>query len=910
MRQVFWLVMPVFLFFLLAPAQATAIQNANAKIGGHLRVHAAKSQPCTSPPIPSCNSGEASLTDAGLTGVGYDLYLLVLDANPTAGVAGASFGISYGPNLSVGSWQLCADLNFAGGPAGVSWPQSGSGNVVTWVADTNCQNTPAPGDNNGDVTAVIGAFYVYAYAADIFEITRREYVPEPDLSVAGCNGDLSNVVFPQNAGKVGFGASEGYDPCEGFDPGGGGGGGFLSYVPQRLIVEFAEGVLSDADTENSLVGSRSLDAYSFDRSDAQTLLQAAQVTTMEPLFPSFSRNHRTRDGGTVTLPRDVSRFYRVALATGTDPKSVARVLRQHDEEFASVAPDYLLKWSFTPNDPKFTQQWWLNNTEQFGGDGVTDVEGPEAWDRANGQTNAIQVGVLDTGIDLDHSDLTVISGPNFWSGGDSNDLVGHGTSVAGIIGAVGNNSILGAGINWGAQAVAVKIGSGEFPLSNGAQAVDWAIDNDLPIINMSWGGEVNEDGADALIAQVKNAHAIGMFQVAAIGNDGSSTPQVPAYWGHFVTAVGALYLDGTRWTDAGINDAFDCTYPPPLGGSNTGSWISFAAPGGKSIATTDLNDGFLDVTDACTGGFGGTSAAAPMVSGIASLILSVRPNLSGEDIYQVLQRTAHDIDEPGRDVRTGWGRPDAGAALEYILTKQFQLGVATSPQTHSITPRTMYFTNLPNYNQGGTYAAGLFGVDEYELRATVTFPEGFTGVPDAWGKTLGGLSWSNQNPRDIKKEPEGWAGVVAGTETATSVELRTYIYWVKTTGLGYPVYHWYPTSPQNARLAWTAAGQLASVGVEEGGETARFATSVVENPARGQASMAFSLPERSPVVVEVFDISGRRVREVANADMPEGAHLVRWSGQNDQGGEVPSGVYFFRLRTNFGNRAEKFVYTQ
>jgi Subtilase family/FlgD Ig-like domain len=905
MRQMFWLVIPTFFSLLLAPSQATAIQNANAKIAGHLRVHAAKSQPCTSPPIPSCNSGEASLTDAGLTGVGYDLYLLVLDANPTAGVAGASFGISYGPNLSVGSWQLCADLNFTGGPVGVSWPQSGSGNVVTWVADTNCQNTPAPGDNNGDVTAVIGALYVYAYAADVFEITRREYVPEPDLSVASCNGDLSNVVFPQNAGKVGFGTAEGYDPCEGTDPEGGG-GEVLSYVPQRLILEFQEGVLSDAETENAQVGSRTLDAYSFDRSEAQTLLQAARATSMEPLFAGFSRTHRMRDGGTVTLPRDVSRFYQVALDTGTDPEAVARVLRQHKEDFASVTPDYFLKTSFNPNDPKFTQQWWLNNTGQFGGDNVTDVQAPEAWNRATGQLNAVQVGVLDTGIDLDHIDLSVIGGPNFYSGGDSNDLDGHGTSVAGIIGALGNNSVLGAGINWGAQVVALKVGQGSVISSaSAAQAVSWAISNNLPVISMSFGGP----GSAAHLAQAKNAHAIGMLQVAAMGNNNFSDPIYPAAWSSFVTAIGALYLDGTRWTDAAINNTYSCTYSPPLG-SNMGSWIDFATPGGRSIATTDLDSGFLDVVGNCAGGFGGTSAATPMVSGIASLLLSVRPSLSGEDVYQVLQQTAQDLDDPGHDIRTGWGRPDADAALEYVLTKQFQFGVAAGPQTHSVTERDMTFFGLPNY-QGGTYGDGHFLADEYELRVTVTFPEGFTGVPDVWGKTPGGLGWRRVNPRDIARETEGWAGVVAGTETATSVELRTYVYWVKYgLPLGYPVFHWYPTSPSNALLAWTAAGQLSSVGVEEDGGVIEFASRVLENPARGQATMAFSLPERGRVVVEVFDIAGRRVREVANGDLPEGAHLARWNGQSDQGGSVPSGVYFFRLKTDFGSRAEKFVYTQ
>jgi hypothetical protein len=74
--------------------------------------------------------------------------------------------------------------------------------------------------------------------------------------------------------------------------------------------------------------------------------------------------------------------------------------------------------------------------------------------------------------------------------------------------------------------------------------------------------------------------------------------------------------------------------------------------------------------------------------------------------------------------------------------------------------------------------------------------------------------------------------------------------------------------------------------------------------------MAFSLPGRSPVVIEVFYINGRRVREIANEDLSDDAHLVRWIGQNHQGEEVPSGVYFFRLEQTLETVRRSFVYTQ
>ena len=147
----------------------------------------------------------------GAIGVGYRLYLLVLDGDSEAGVADASFGISYGANLLVNSWILCADLDFDGGPSGVSWPDSGSGNVMTWA---ECQDTVAEGDSTGGVTAVLGAVYVYAYGKDVFEITKRNYIDEPDFQVANCEAQTSDIPYPDHAGSVGFGSTAGYDPCQ------------------------------------------------------------------------------------------------------------------------------------------------------------------------------------------------------------------------------------------------------------------------------------------------------------------------------------------------------------------------------------------------------------------------------------------------------------------------------------------------------------------------------------------------------------------------------------------------------------------------------------------------------------------------------------------------------------------------
>ena len=201
----------------LLSSVAQAGTNDQAKIAVHLRAPVSKGSPCTALPPPPCNPGESNLNVQGSIGSAYHLYLLVLDGNPISGVAGASLGISYndslGRGLDVYSWSRCADLEFPGGPEGVNWPASGSGNVLTWDSSTHCQNRSASGDNNAGVSAILGVFYVYAYSNDVFSVTRREYVPSPDFAVSDCVSFQSNPAFPENAGQIGFGSEQGRDPC-------------------------------------------------------------------------------------------------------------------------------------------------------------------------------------------------------------------------------------------------------------------------------------------------------------------------------------------------------------------------------------------------------------------------------------------------------------------------------------------------------------------------------------------------------------------------------------------------------------------------------------------------------------------------------------------------------------------------
>jgi hypothetical protein len=179
------------------------------KIVGHLQNIIVQKQFCPSAPVVFCNAGESGLQVQGLVSQPYTLYLYVVDADTSTGVASASFGIEYGPNLFVNTWRLCADLDFTGG----GWPASGSGIVATWDPTANCQQSAAPGDAENNATVLIGALYVYAYDTELLQIGKRAYLPQPDISIVDCALVENAVLFPEYAGQVAFGDTSGYDPC-------------------------------------------------------------------------------------------------------------------------------------------------------------------------------------------------------------------------------------------------------------------------------------------------------------------------------------------------------------------------------------------------------------------------------------------------------------------------------------------------------------------------------------------------------------------------------------------------------------------------------------------------------------------------------------------------------------------------
>jgi len=303
---------------------------------------------------------------------------------------------------------------------------------------------------------------------------------------------------------------------------------------------------------------------------------------------------------------------------------VAQELRASGD-FALVEEDGVARASTTVNDPLFPQQW-----------GAKRINVQDAWDITNGAS--IVVAVLDSGVDASHPELAgrLLPGWDFVNDdADPADDTGHGTAIAGIIGANAHNGMGVAGIAPASTLLPVKVldetNFGFF--SDIAAGIVYAVDNGARVINLSLG---SSSGSGILQTAIDYATAHDVVVVAAAGNDAHSVPEYPA------ACVGVIAVAAT---DAG-ND--------PAWFSNYGSWITLAAPG-VSIYTLFFSPEYVSVT--------GTSASAALVSGGFALLRSANPQLTAAAAVDRMTDSADDLAPNGWDPESGFGLLDLDAAL-------------------------------------------------------------------------------------------------------------------------------------------------------------------------------------------------------------------------------------------------------
>jgi len=356
-------------------------------------------------------------------------------------------------------------------------------------------------------------------------------------------------------------------------------------------------------------------------------------------------------------------FYVLQLPSSTSVEDAKAFLNASPLVRVSV-PNYIMFSAATPNDPSFSLLWGMNNTGQTGGNANADIDAPEAWNLTTGSSNIV-VAVIDTGVDQTHPDLAQnlwtnqaeangisnvdddgngfvddIHGWNFISNSNNTqDDHGHGTHVAGTIGAVGNNGTGVAGVNWTVTIMPIKVlasnGRGTFAAYFNALA--YAAQNGAHVTSASLGGIVS-DSISNYNSLYDAANTGSMLNIVAAGNEGLNIDKDPRLW---IPAE----IDRSNLITVGATDHSDSI----ASFSNYGSTsVDLTAPGVDILSTT---------WGGGTGYMSGTSMATPHVSGVAALVLSRYPEFIGNPSGL---RTRI---ESGVDVVSGHGNIRTGGRL-------------------------------------------------------------------------------------------------------------------------------------------------------------------------------------------------------------------------------------------------------
>ena len=330
----------------------------------------------------------------------------------------------------------------------------------------------------------------------------------------------------------------------------------------------------------------------------------------------------------------------------------------------SVEPDCLVRLADTPDDPGFDQTWGLQNTGQTGGTPGADIRAVGAWGIRT-DASSVTVAVIDTGMQPNHPDLAA----NLWTNADeiptngidddangfiddvhgwdfvngapiSGDDNGHGTHVAGTIGAVGNNGVGIAGVAWSVRLMPLKAfnAGGVANFSAVLAALDYAVANDARIVNASYGAnDFVKSEYDAYVA----VGAAGVLTLAAAGNNAKNADESPHYPASFrldtIISVAATTADDTLASF-----------------SNYGVWnVQVAAPGSAIYST---------LPGSSYGLLSGTSMATPHVTGVAALLAAAHPGWSAVQIRDRILGTTRSVPALAGKALTG-GVVNAATAL-------------------------------------------------------------------------------------------------------------------------------------------------------------------------------------------------------------------------------------------------------
>ena len=489
---------------------------------------------------------------------------------------------------------------------------------------------------------------------------------------------------PDDAPGAGYDEEYGEDPADAEDP----------YLGGNTIYDLENEVDAEpvpdelpppentepGDDESEIYGNDSFDAENSSQlSSGEYVLDEIIIKFKEPgQVPGKEKQlqHEIEKVEKVGLVESLGLYVVKAEDLEKNPNAVLNRFK-NNKYIEYVEPNYKIEFELTPNDPSYG----IYQTAA-----MNLLNAPAGWDIIKGSSNAI-IAVIDSGI-IQHPDLPPLySGYSALAGLSwTNDKVGHGTSVAGVIGAIGNNGIGVAGLNWNASIMSVKVddSAGILSIASVANGIIWAANNGAKIINISLG--TTADSA-TLKNAIDYAYNKGCAIFAATGNAGAGSVDYPARYSN-VMAVGS-YSGGSR---------------APT--SNYGSGLNVL--GLSSFYTTQKTGAY--------GSSGGTSFSAPQAAALASLLWAVNPKLTNAGIYDLIQRGASGN---GKYINNemGYGLIDFGKTLQLALSGAGTTPPETPPPVRTAPTITLTgFTSLSleygqAYQEMGYAAADCMGLN-------------------------------------------------------------------------------------------------------------------------------------------------------------------------------------------------------
>lgn len=393
-----------------------------------------------------------------------------------------------------------------------------------------------------------------------------------------------------------------------------------NYYKDRFIIKVKDEYRSKCSNEN------------IDLAPIQSALASMEGAQIKKIFPHHIPQRNK--GGEITQKVDLSLVYQFTYTGGKDPSEVISFLKKF-EYFEYVEVRYINKLLYTPDDPSIASQWHLATVKAF-----------EAWDTEMGDTSVV-IGITDTGYDLDHPDLQDAIAYNYddpidgsdndgdgkidnyygWdTGDDDNDPSvsgnSHGVMVAGVAGAVTDNTNQIAGSGFKCRLLPIKIIDASNNLSGDYEGIVYAADQGCDIINASWGsaGASSSFGQDVITyASIDKRSLV----VCAAGNDNDEGVFYPASY-EWALSVGGTEEDDSKWINNGST------------GSNYNQYVDIVAP---AVNIFTITNGGSTIASRW-----GTSFAAPLVAGAAAIVKSQNPTFWGIQVAEQLKATADIVD--------------------------------------------------------------------------------------------------------------------------------------------------------------------------------------------------------------------------------------------------------------------------